>query len=261
MTIQATRSEVGSRTPTTRRYLMCRPTYFDVLYEINPWMHVDVAVDRHRALAQWEALRATYLETRSSSRRPGAVCPGCPTWSSRPTAPSWWTAPLGAQFKHEQRAAEAARRSTSGWRTAGVIAPSETNEGEGDLPAGGAGAILAGHGFRTDAAGARRGAGAARPPGGLAAPGRPALLPPGHGARRDRRREHRLLPGGLLGGQSRVLSQLFPDAVIADDEDALAFGLNLVSDGANVVLNSEATRLAGSSRRPATPRSRWSWPS
>lgn len=33
--------------------------------------------------------------------------------------------------------------------------------------------------------------------------------------------------------------------MLADDDDALAFGLNLVSDGANVVLNSDAARLAG----------------
>jgi len=32
--------------------------------------------------------------------------------------------------------------------------------------------------------------------------------------------------------------------VLADDADALAFGLNLVSDGRNVVLNSEASGLA-----------------
>jgi N-dimethylarginine dimethylaminohydrolase len=32
--------------------------------------------------------------------------------------------------------------------------------------------------------------------------------------------------------------------VIADDLDAYAFGLNLVSDGRNVVLNSEATGMA-----------------
>ena len=42
-----------------------------------------------------------------------------------------------------------------------------------------------------------------------------------------------------------MLRQLFPDAVIADEADALAFGLNLVSDGRHVVLTGEATGLAG----------------
>src|SRR4051794_10423291 len=38
---------------------MCPPTHFGVLYEINPWMHAEVAVDRDRAQAQWEGLVAT----------------------------------------------------------------------------------------------------------------------------------------------------------------------------------------------------------
>jgi N-dimethylarginine dimethylaminohydrolase len=38
---------------------MCPPTHFGVLYEINPWMHAEVAVDRDVAQAQWEALVAT----------------------------------------------------------------------------------------------------------------------------------------------------------------------------------------------------------
>lgn len=41
-----------------RRFLMCPPTYFEVAYEINPWMERGVVVDRDRARAQWEALRA-----------------------------------------------------------------------------------------------------------------------------------------------------------------------------------------------------------
>lgn len=37
---------------------MCAPEHFEVVYEINPWMHVDVPVDRERARAQWDALVA-----------------------------------------------------------------------------------------------------------------------------------------------------------------------------------------------------------
>ena len=39
-----------------RRYLMCPPEHFGVLYEINPWMHREVVVDVDRAHAQWEGL-------------------------------------------------------------------------------------------------------------------------------------------------------------------------------------------------------------
>jgi arginine dihydrolase len=40
------------------RYLMCPPEHFGVLYEINPWMHREVKVDRDLSRAQWIALVA-----------------------------------------------------------------------------------------------------------------------------------------------------------------------------------------------------------
>jgi N-dimethylarginine dimethylaminohydrolase len=45
-----------------RRYLMCRPEYFAVAYEINPWMHREVAVDIDRANDQWHNLVATLTQ-------------------------------------------------------------------------------------------------------------------------------------------------------------------------------------------------------
>ncbi|MFU0243641.1 amidinotransferase, partial [Streptomyces scabiei] len=41
---------------------MCRPTYFDVTYAINPWMDPDKPVDTDLAVEQWDALRRLYLE-------------------------------------------------------------------------------------------------------------------------------------------------------------------------------------------------------
>ena len=35
---------------------MCRPDYFAVAYEINPWMHREVSVDVDRAQGQWQGL-------------------------------------------------------------------------------------------------------------------------------------------------------------------------------------------------------------
>ncbi len=35
---------------------MCPPEHYDVLYEINPWMHTEVRVDLDRARGQWEDL-------------------------------------------------------------------------------------------------------------------------------------------------------------------------------------------------------------
>jgi N-dimethylarginine dimethylaminohydrolase len=44
------------------RLLMCPPEHFDVTYEINPWMDVNVPVDRDRAMRQWEVLYETYIK-------------------------------------------------------------------------------------------------------------------------------------------------------------------------------------------------------
>ncbi|MGH8998757.1 MAG: dimethylarginine dimethylaminohydrolase family protein [Acidimicrobiia bacterium] len=40
------------------RYLVCPPSHFGVLYEINPWMHKEVRVDPDRARTQWEEMVA-----------------------------------------------------------------------------------------------------------------------------------------------------------------------------------------------------------
>ena len=39
--------------------LMCRPRYYTVEYEINPWMHIREKPDEALAMAQWEALYKT----------------------------------------------------------------------------------------------------------------------------------------------------------------------------------------------------------
>ncbi len=44
------------------KILMCRPDYFDIEYEINPWMHVENKVDRQKALVQWENLYKIYQD-------------------------------------------------------------------------------------------------------------------------------------------------------------------------------------------------------
>jgi len=39
---------------------MCPPEFFDIEYEINPWMHESEQVDGKKALKQWEDLRKVY---------------------------------------------------------------------------------------------------------------------------------------------------------------------------------------------------------
>jgi N-dimethylarginine dimethylaminohydrolase len=130
------------------------------------------------------------------------------------------------------------------WR---FVAPTHTNEGEGDfayLPAAHGGIVLAGYGYRTEPAAHAEA---------QEALGRPVIslrlvdprfyhLDTALAALDDARVAY--YPGAFSASAQRVLRQLFPDALLADEEDANAFGLNLVSDGRHVVLNAEAIGLA-----------------
>ena len=150
----------------------------------------------------------------------------------------------GARFRHAERGPEAAAH-RAWFRAAGfarVVDPEFVNEGEGDLLVAGA-VILAGSGFRTDP---RAHAEAARVlgRGWSARAGRPALLPPRHGAGRARRRPPSPTPGGVLARVARGARRRYPDAVLATAADAAVLGLNAVSDGRHVVLPAEATDLA-----------------
>src|SRR5699024_5985465 len=51
-------------------------------------------------------------------------------------------------------------------------------------------------------------------------------------------------PPAFSSGSQRVLARLFPDAVIATEDDAVVLGLNGVSDGRHVIHNPRATDLA-----------------
>jgi len=41
---------------------MCPPDYFDIEYEINPWMHQDNQVDTYEARRQWQTLHDIYQQ-------------------------------------------------------------------------------------------------------------------------------------------------------------------------------------------------------
>lgn len=226
-----------------RTYLMCEPAYFGVSYAINPWMDPAIPVDRELAVKQWHRLRETLLEL-------GHTVHELPPQEGLPdqvyAANGGFTLDglaYGARFRYPQRTAEAAlhRRwyQRHGFR---FVAPHAVNEGEGDLVWTGR-VILAGYGFRTDPAAHREV---------WRFFGKPvvrlrlvdprfyhldtALAPLGSRVA--------YYPGAFSPGSRRVLARLFPDAIIADEQDAAAFGLNVVSDGRHVVLNTDATGMA-----------------
>ncbi|AYF30924.1 amidinotransferase [Micromonospora sp. BL1] len=228
---------------------MCSPEHFTVEYAINPWMDVTTPVDADLAVKQWDRLRETLVGLGHEVHllTPEAGLPDM-VYAANGAFVVDGTV-YGARFKHEQRSAEAAAHRAfyeqHGWR---FIAPSETNEGEGDfayLPEAHGGLVLAGYGFRTEPAAHAEA---------QEALGRPVVslhlvdprfyhLDVALASIDDENIVY--YPGAFSAASQKVLAQLFPDGIVADDEDALAFGLNLVSDGLNVVLNNEATRLAG----------------
>jgi N-dimethylarginine dimethylaminohydrolase len=150
----------------------------------------------------------------------------------------------GARFTHRERAAEGPAYlkwfTGNGYDRAREAA--FTNEGEGDFLTLDQ-VILAGTGFRTDITAHKEA---------QEFLGRPVVtlqlvdprfyhldtaLFPLNGQRVA------YFPGAFSPGSQEVLRNLFPDAVIADEDDAAVLGLNAVSDGTNVVINAEAGNL------------------
>jgi N-dimethylarginine dimethylaminohydrolase len=237
-----------------RHYVMCRPEHFEVRYAINPWMRPGEPVDRERAVAQWDALRRTYLDLGHRVDLIDPV-PGLPDMVYAANgATVVGGVVLGARFRHAQRAAEAAAHRA--WFAAAgypVVEPEFVNEGEGDLLVVGD-VVLAGHGFRTDPrAHAEAAAVFCREivPLQLVDPcfyhldTAVAVLDDSTIA---------WLPAAFTPDSQDVLRARFPDAVVADPADAAVLGLNAVSDGRNVVLPAQAVGLAAALReRGYTP--------
>lgn len=234
-------------TQRNRTYLMCEPTHFRVDYAINPWMDPSTPVDTDLARKQWQGLREALVELGHTVHLLEPE-PGLPdmVYAANGALVINGTA-YGAQFRYPQRAAEAdAHRrwyERNGWR---YVAPQATNEGEGDLAYVG-GMVLAGYGFRTDRAAHQE----VRETFGLPVVSLQlvdprfyhldtalAVLDSGD------RGQVAYYPGAFSDDSQAMLRQLFPEAILADEADAEAFALNLVSDSRHAVLNSEATAMA-----------------
>lgn len=242
-----------ARTATRRRYLMCPPEHFAVRYAINPWMDLTVPVDRATALRQWDALRRAYLELGHDVE----VIPAEPGLPDMVFAANGGLViggrALGARFAFEERRAEGPAyqrwfaRAVSGGSLAEAAVPARVNEGEGDFLTVG-GKVLAGYGFRTDQA--------------AHAEVQEMFGLPVISLRLVDPRFYHLdtalavlddttvayYPGAFSDASQAVLAGLFPDAILASEEDAAVLGLNAVSDGYNVVLAVQADGLADALR-------------
>jgi len=227
---------------------MCAPDHYAVEYAINPWMDPSTPIDAGLALKQWLTLREALAGLGHTVHELPAG-PGLPDmFYAANGAFSVDGVVYGARFRYAQRRPEARRHrafyANESWR---FVAPKQTNEGEGDfayLPAAYGGLVLAGYGFRTEPA--------------AHAEAQQVLGRPTVSLRLVDPRFYHLdvalaalddttityYPGAFSAGSRQTLESLFPDALIADEADALAFGLNLVSDGRHVVLSAAAGAFA-----------------
>jgi N-dimethylarginine dimethylaminohydrolase len=232
------------RVPTIRRYAMTAPTFFAVEYAINPWMDTSTTVDAHLAMNQWETLRQTYKELGHTVElvEPVAGLPDM-VYAANGGLLVNGTAVV-ARFAYPQRAGESAAYAE--WMTRHGFDPAETNhvnEGQGDLLVVGP-IILAGYGFRTDRrAHAEISAHVGMPVVGL------ELVDP---------RFYHLdtalavldettiayYPPAFSDTARETLRARFPDAIEVAGADANVLGLNVVSDGRNVVMPAAAAGFA-----------------
>ncbi|MFD3517883.1 dimethylargininase [Streptomyces sp. NPDC058657] len=231
-----------------RRYLMCPPEHFRVTYSINPWMDPSKPVELPLALAQWEDLRDRYLSLGHTVElldpRPGL--PDMVFAANGATVVDGRV--LGARFAYAERTpeAEAHREWFAAHGFADVREPEHVNEGEGDFAVT-ASWVLAGRGFRsTSAAHDEAQEFFGRPVIGL------DLVDPRYyhldtalAVLDDRADEVMYYPGAFSPGSRAVLARLFPGALIAEEADAAALGLNAVSDGRHVLLPQAAVGLYG----------------
>ena len=232
----ARRAVAPVRTPRRRRLLVTRPTYFDVVYSINPWMDTEVPTDSAKAMGQWENLVATF-------RRLGhtvEICEGVPGLPDMVFAANAGTVIDGvavpAKFSTDKRSGEEAPYTD--WFRAhvdSVVEPTLVNEGEGDLLWTGR-LLLAGSGFRTDPLAHNEVAEALGVPYFYHLDTALAVL----AGDAETPETIAYYPGAFSAGSQRALARLYPDAIIASRADAEWFALNAVSDGRNVVVPEQA---------------------
>ncbi len=229
---------------------MCPPSYFEVSYAINPWMDPTRPVDRDLALRQWAGLVAAY---QSFGHRVDLLdpVPGLPDMVYAANGATVLDGRvLTARFANSERTGEAARHADWHQRngilygSGEVTVPVAVNEAEGDFAILSR-TILAGFGFRTSRAAHAE----------LAAlTGRPVVslelvdprfyhLDVALTVLDDQRDHIAYYPAAFSPASRQVLSERFPTAILADETDAHAFGLNCVSDGLNVFIPAGAPGL------------------
>lgn len=248
-----TAADARERVATRRTYVLARPTFFDVVYAINPWMHPGDPVDRELAVAQWQALHDTYVALGHEVHvlEPIEGLPDMVFAANGGVAVAGRA--ISSRFRFPQRTGEE-RPFHLALQALGleVHRPEYVLEGEGDVLVAGR-HLLVGSGFRSD-------------PRAAADIGRRLAVTAGREVVAleliDERYYHldvalavlddrtaAYLPQAFSADSRGRLARVFDELIECSPADAAVLGLNVVSDGLNVVLEQAATDLAQSLHR------------
>lgn len=239
----------GSR---PRRYLMCEPSAYTVAYEINPWMDASRATDTARAVAQWRVLRDTYLTLGHTVEliEPIEGLPDMVYAANGALVVDGLV--YSAKFRYPERQPEGPAYQ-KWFADHGFVThtAAEINEGEGDILVVGD-VILGGTGFRTE-----RSAHAEL----AQLTGREVVslelvdphfyhLDTALSVLSDDAAEPQIAyyPPAFSADSRAELERRYPDALIATARDAEVLGLNVVSDGYNIIVAPGAVDLADAVR-------------
>jgi N-dimethylarginine dimethylaminohydrolase len=233
-----------------RRYLMCPPRHFGVLYEINPWMSREVSVDPDQALAQWEGLVAT-LEAAGAEvvvMEPEADVPDLVFTANAGVVNGGQFVP--SHFRHPERRPEtpinAAWFAKRGWRVDHLPAELD-HEGAGDAlpftPEDGRTVLLSGYSLRSDAGAATELSTLLR------CPVRPIQLADPRLYHVDLTfcpldsRRAIVAPLGWDAYGRKVVEALVPEPLVLSDDETLSFCANSVVVGTTIVMPAVPPRV------------------
>ena len=239
----ATAVATPTRHASPKSVLMCRPDYFTVSYRINPWMFPENPTDQSLAAAQWQKLYDTYLQLGFTVELIEPI-PGLPDMVYAANGGFVLDGvAYGASFRYPERQPEGPayldHLEHLGFTPRAAV---ELNEGEGDFLLVGD-VILAAHGFRSESDSHREIADVF---------GRevislrlvnPSFYHLDTALAVLDEQTIAYLPEAFDEHSQQILRQRYPDAIIATEADAAVLGLNLFSDGKNVVMAEQAHTL------------------
>lgn len=223
----------------TKTVLMCPPSYFDIEYQINPWMDLKNQPDKAQAAAQWRKLYDTYTQILGWNVQLIEAINGLPDMVFAASGGFLYKGKVALpNFRHPQRQPET-QKFAEWFKTAGykeIMQSKYDFEGEGDALLFND-IIFAGYPWRTDIAAHQE-------------------LSEFFGLKvislqlTDSRFYHldtcltivdgqtvAIWPPALTADSVNKIREIVPNVIEASEQSALSFGLNAISDGQNIIIS------------------------